>query len=124
VYSARSGARQRVNFILDQIAEGGFMTNVFIVRPFGKKSAQVNDKDGRDITVEVDFEDSLRRNRDNPLGDRRPETSQPIALCRRALREPRRTLHARIAETLESQFTEIAENQPELLARLHRGWAD
>ena len=33
------------------------------------------------------------------------------------LREPRRALHARIAETLESQFTDIAENQPELLAR-------
>jgi predicted ATPase len=33
------------------------------------------------------------------------------------LREPRRALHARITETLESQFTEIAENQPELLAR-------
>jgi predicted ATPase/class 3 adenylate cyclase len=33
------------------------------------------------------------------------------------LREPRRALHARIAATLESQFTEIAENQPELLAR-------
>ena len=33
------------------------------------------------------------------------------------LREARRTLHARIAETLESQFAEIAENQPELLAR-------
>ena len=33
------------------------------------------------------------------------------------LREPRRALHARIAETLESQFGEIAENQPELLAR-------
>ena len=33
------------------------------------------------------------------------------------LREPRRVLHARIAETLESQFGEIAENQPELLAR-------
>ena len=33
------------------------------------------------------------------------------------LREPRRTLHARIAETLESQFAEIAANQPELLAR-------
>ena len=33
------------------------------------------------------------------------------------LREPRRALHARIAETLESQFTEIAENQPEVLAR-------
>ena len=33
------------------------------------------------------------------------------------LREPRRALHARIAETLESQFTEIAENQPEILAR-------
>jgi tetratricopeptide (TPR) repeat protein len=33
------------------------------------------------------------------------------------LREPRRAMHARIAEMLESQFTEIAENQPELLAR-------
>ena len=33
------------------------------------------------------------------------------------LREPRRTLHARIAETLQNQFTEVAENQPELLAR-------
>ena len=32
------------------------------------------------------------------------------------LREPRRSLHARIAETLESQFPEIAESQPELLA--------
>ena len=32
------------------------------------------------------------------------------------LREPRRVLHARIAETLESQFAEIAERQPELLA--------
>ena len=33
------------------------------------------------------------------------------------LREPRRTLHARIAETLEGEFAEIAESQPELLAR-------
>ena len=33
------------------------------------------------------------------------------------LREPRRGLHSRIAETLESQFAEIAESQPELLAR-------
>ena len=33
------------------------------------------------------------------------------------LREPRRALHARIAETIESQFAEIAESQPELLAR-------
>jgi class 3 adenylate cyclase/predicted ATPase len=33
------------------------------------------------------------------------------------LREPRRVLHARIAEILESQFPEIAESQPELLAR-------
>ena len=33
------------------------------------------------------------------------------------LREPRRALHARIAETLESQFAEIAESQPEVLAR-------
>jgi class 3 adenylate cyclase/predicted ATPase len=33
------------------------------------------------------------------------------------LREPRRALHARIAETLERQFTEIAERQPELVAR-------
>jgi class 3 adenylate cyclase/predicted ATPase len=33
------------------------------------------------------------------------------------LREPRRVLHGRIAETLESQFADIAEGQPELLAR-------
>jgi class 3 adenylate cyclase/predicted ATPase len=33
------------------------------------------------------------------------------------LREPRRTLHARIAETIESQFSDIAQSQPELLAR-------
>ena len=33
------------------------------------------------------------------------------------LREPRRALHARIVEALESKFTEIAESQPELLAR-------
>jgi predicted ATPase len=33
------------------------------------------------------------------------------------LREPRRSLHARIAETFEQQFADIAENQPELLAR-------
>ena len=33
------------------------------------------------------------------------------------LRDPRRALHARIAATLESDFAEIAENQPEVLAR-------
>jgi class 3 adenylate cyclase/predicted ATPase len=33
------------------------------------------------------------------------------------LREPRRALHARIAESLESDFPDIAENQPEILAR-------
>ncbi|HKN30932.1 MAG TPA: hypothetical protein VJY34_24900 [Roseiarcus sp.] len=33
------------------------------------------------------------------------------------LRELRRHLHARIAETFESKFSEIAENKPELLAR-------
>ena len=33
------------------------------------------------------------------------------------LRQPRRTLHARIAETIESQFADVAERQPELLAR-------
>ena len=33
------------------------------------------------------------------------------------LREPRRALHARIAEALESQFAEIAESRPEVLAR-------
>jgi len=33
------------------------------------------------------------------------------------LREPRRALHARIVDILESQFAEIADNQPELLAR-------
>ena len=32
------------------------------------------------------------------------------------LREPRRALHARIAETIENEFADIAENQPELLA--------
>jgi class 3 adenylate cyclase/predicted ATPase len=37
------------------------------------------------------------------------------------LREPRRDLHARIAETLESKFDEIAENEPEVLAR---HWAE
>jgi class 3 adenylate cyclase/predicted ATPase len=33
------------------------------------------------------------------------------------LREPRRALHARIAEALETRFEELAESQPELLAR-------
>ncbi|MGY8683223.1 adenylate/guanylate cyclase domain-containing protein [Bradyrhizobium sp. UFLA05-153] len=33
------------------------------------------------------------------------------------LREPRRALHARIAQRLENQFAETAESQPELLAR-------
>ena len=32
------------------------------------------------------------------------------------LREPRRALHARIAEAIESQFAETAESQPEILA--------
>ncbi|MGB6540291.1 MAG: adenylate/guanylate cyclase domain-containing protein [Xanthobacteraceae bacterium] len=32
------------------------------------------------------------------------------------LREPRRALHARIAKSIESQFAQIVENQPELLA--------
>jgi class 3 adenylate cyclase/predicted ATPase len=33
------------------------------------------------------------------------------------LRESRRALHAHIADTLENQFAEIAENQPEVIAR-------
>jgi class 3 adenylate cyclase len=33
------------------------------------------------------------------------------------LRDPRRALHARIAEILETQFADVAANQPELLAR-------
>jgi class 3 adenylate cyclase/predicted ATPase len=33
------------------------------------------------------------------------------------LREPRRSLHARIAEAIESQFAETAESRPEILAR-------
>jgi len=33
------------------------------------------------------------------------------------LREPRRALHARIAETFEGQFADFAEDRPELLAR-------
>lgn len=36
------------------------------------------------------------------------------------LREPKRALHARIAETLESHFAEISESQPELIARHYR----
>jgi class 3 adenylate cyclase/tetratricopeptide (TPR) repeat protein len=32
------------------------------------------------------------------------------------LREPRRALHARIAETVESQFAEVADHRPEILA--------
>ena len=37
------------------------------------------------------------------------------------LREPRRHLHARIAQILESKFSDIAENKPEVLAR---HWAE
>ncbi len=33
------------------------------------------------------------------------------------LREPRRALHARIVETIEGQFSDVAESEPELLAR-------
>ena len=33
------------------------------------------------------------------------------------LRDPRRALHARIAEILETRFADVAANQPELLAR-------
>ena len=33
------------------------------------------------------------------------------------LRDPRRSLHVRVAQTIESQFAEIAESQPEVLAR-------
>jgi len=38
------------------------------------------------------------------------------AACGTLLREPRRKLHARIAETLESQFAEISKSRPEVLA--------
>jgi predicted ATPase len=41
----------------------------------------------------------------------------PISTLFTLLRERRRALHARIAETLEGQFADIAESQPELLAR-------
>ena len=40
------------------------------------------------------------------------------------LREPRRALHARIAEILESHFADISENQPELIARHYREAGD
>ena len=41
------------------------------------------------------------------------------------LREPRRALHARIAETLEREFTDIAEVQPRIAcSALHGGWED
>jgi hypothetical protein len=39
------------------------------------------------------------------------------AAYRTLLRQPRRALHARIAETLEARLADIAEAQPELLAR-------
>jgi predicted ATPase len=40
------------------------------------------------------------------------------------LRQPRRKLHARIADTLGRQFSDVAENRPELLARHStEGWA-
>ena len=39
------------------------------------------------------------------------------AACGTLLREPRRKLHLRIVETLESQFAEISKNRPEVLAR-------
>ena len=32
------------------------MTSVFIVRPFDKKPVTIKDKDGKDISVEVDFD--------------------------------------------------------------------
>ena len=58
---------------------------------------------------------------------RQGEPSRPTYLFKHALvqdaaygtllREPRRALHARIAETIESQFSEIVEAQPETLAR-------
>jgi predicted ATPase len=41
----------------------------------------------------------------------------PPAAYSTLLREPRRALHARIAQALESQFAEITESQPEVLAR-------
>ena len=42
------------------------------------------------------------------------------------LREPRRKLHARIAETLENQFADIVQSQPELLAQhcSQAGWSE
>jgi hypothetical protein len=33
------------------------MTSVFIVRPFGKKPVTMKDKDGKDASVEVDFDE-------------------------------------------------------------------
>jgi class 3 adenylate cyclase/predicted ATPase len=58
---------------------------------------------------------------------RQGEASRPTYLFKHALvqdaaygtllREPRRALHARIAETIEKQFPEIAEAQPATLAR-------
>jgi hypothetical protein len=46
-----------------------------------------------------------------------PPSLQASLMARLDHREPRRALHARIARTLEGQFAEIAENQPELVAR-------
>jgi predicted ATPase len=40
----------------------------------------------------------------------------PRAAYGTLLRAPRRALHARIAEAIESRFANIADSQPELLA--------
>jgi predicted ATPase len=70
----------------------------------------------------ADLQSALDRLIEAGLLFRQGEPSHAIYLFKHALvqdaaygtllREPRRALHARIAEALESQFTEIAENRP------------
>jgi class 3 adenylate cyclase/predicted ATPase len=76
---------------------------------------------------ETELQSSLDRLVEAGLVFRQGEAPQASYLFKHALvqdaaygtllRERRRELHARIAETLERQFAEIAENRPELLAR-------
>src|SRR5499427_5990635 len=58
----------------------------------------------------------FRRRHSHGRGTGRSDALVQDAAYGTLLREPRRALHARIVEVLESQFGEIAESQPELLA--------
>ena len=104
---------------------------------FAKEVAQIGAVIGREFShpvlaavsrkTEVELRSALDRLIDAGLLFRQGMPPHSIYLFKHALvqdaaygmllRELRRTLHGRIANTLESDFPDIAENQPELLAR-------